>query len=342
MRVLVTGSSGYIGSLLTPLLVEAGHDVVGLDNRWFADCTFGHPQPPLVEIQKDIRDLMADDLMGFDAVCHLAALSNDPLGNLNAELTYDINHHASVRLARLAKQAGVSRFVFSSSCSLYGAAGDSILTEQADFGPVTAYGESKVLTERDVSNLADDCFTPVFLRNATAYGVSPRLRLDLVVNDFVASACLHGRIIIKSDGTPWRPLVHVEDICRAFLAMLEAPRAAVHNQSFNIGRTQENYRVSEVAEMVRQTVPDCQIEYAAGGGPDKRCYRVDCEKVARAVPEFQPQWTVRKGIAQLYEAFQQAPLRQSDLDQQRFFRLPVLKQQMASGAIDEQLRPCLA
>ena len=307
MRVLVTGCNGYIGSILAPRLLEAGHEVVGFDSNLFADCLFGDPPVDYEQHVVDMRDVKAADLKGFDAVCHLAALSNDPLGSLEPRLTHEINHQASVRLARLAKQAGVKRFIVSSSCSSYGTAGDDLLTEEASLNPCTPYGETKVATDRDVAQLADDSFTPVYLRNATAYGVSPRLRLDLVINDFVANAVLQGRIIIKSDGTPWRPVVHIEDICEAFLAVLTAPREQVHNQSFNVGRTEENYRVSELAEIVKLTVPECKIEYAPGGGPDKRCYRVDCGKIARQVPGFRPQWDVRRGAKQLYDAFRSVP-----------------------------------
>lgn len=338
MRVLVTGSNGYIGSVLVPHLLAAGHQVVGLDARLFAACPFGKPLLEFEERVADVRELEVSDLEGFDAVCHLAALSNDPLGNLSSQLTDDINHRASVRLAQLAKQAGVERFVFSSSCSLYGAAGDHFLNEEASLAPVTAYGASKADSERDIAPLADDSFSPVFLRNATAYGASPQLRLDLVINDFVASACLYGRIEIRSDGTPWRPVVHVEDICHAFAVALVAPRDAVHNQAFNVGRTDENYRVSELAEIVRAEVPGCTIEYAPGGGPDVRCYRVDSSKFSQAVPAFQPQWNVRRGAQQLIKAYRAAPLTVSDLKQSRFLRLPMLRQQMDAGTLDAQLR----
>lgn len=340
MRILVTGSNGYIGTVLVPHLLAEGHEVVGLDSNLFSDCLCG--DAPSVQFEQrlgDVRDLEAADLAGFDAVCHLAALSNDPLGNLDPRLTHEINHHASVRLAKLAKQAGAQRFIVSSSCSSYGTAGDEMLTEEADLNPVTAYGESKVATDRDIARLADDSFTPVFLRNATAYGFSPRLRLDLVINDFVAGAFLDGKILIKSDGTPWRPVVHVEDICRAFAAVVVAPREAVHNQSFNVGRSDENYRVSELAEIVRQVVPGCMVEYAPGGGPDKRCYRVDCSKISRLVPAFQPAWTVRRGVEQLYEAFRRIPLTKRHIEEQRFLRLPTLRRLMQDGAIDADLRP---
>jgi nucleoside-diphosphate-sugar epimerase len=248
MRVLITGHDGYIGCVMVPLVKAAGHEVVGLDARFFEGCTFGREPTRVPADRLDIRDVNAGALEGFDAVIHLAALSNDPLGNLNPEITYDINHRASVLLARLAKSAGVKRFVYSSSCSLYGAGGDEDLTESADFNPVTPYGESKVLAERDVTKLADDDFSPTYMRNATAYGVSPRLRADIVVNNLVGYAYTTGEVLIKSDGTPWRPLVHIEDISRAFLAVLEAPRETVHNEAFNVGRQGENYRVREIAE----------------------------------------------------------------------------------------------
>jgi nucleoside-diphosphate-sugar epimerase len=340
MRVLVTGHTGYIGSVLTPLLAAAGHGVVGMDSNLFAPCLLpGQVAPPdIPEIAKDLRDLTPGDLDGFDAVLHLAGLSNDPLGNLDAALTYEINEAASAHLAELAKRAGVSRFLFSSSCSTYGAAGDDFLDEGAAFNPVTPYGISKVRFEQKLQSLANDSFSPTYLRNATAYGVSPRLRVDLVLNNLVGWAVTSGRIHLMSDGTPWRPLVHIADISRAFLAVLEAPREVVHDQAFNIGRTEDNYRIRELAEIVAETVPGCAITYAEGAGPDKRCYRVDCSKIARLLPAFQPQWDARKGAVELRDAYLRAGLTAEQFQGPRYVRLGRIRQLQEEQRIDAALR----
>jgi nucleoside-diphosphate-sugar epimerase len=311
MRILVTGHEGYIGTVLVPLLLSAGHEVVGLDSNLFGRCTFSDGVPAIPSIQKDVRDVNLTDLDGFDGIIHLAGLSNDPLGDLNPELTYEINHAASVRLAMLAKQAGVQRFVFSSSCSNYGAGGMEMLTEESPFNPITPYGLSKVRVEQDVSKLADDRFSPTFLRNATAFGVSPRLRFDLVLNNLVAWAYATSRVHIKGDGTAWRPIVHI---------------------------TEDNYQIRDLADIVEATVPNTTIEYANGGIADQRCYRVDCSKIRRMLPAFQPQWDARKGALELYETFRKTNLTVEDFEGERYKRIAHIQKLLANHELDQALR----
>lgn len=339
MKILLTGQDGYIGVVMTRHLRELGHQVIGLDSGLFDGCDFGVYENPIELRQKDIREVDARDLDGFEAVIHLAAISNDPLGNLNPECTYDINHRASVQLARLAREAGVSRYLYSSSCSVYGAASpDDILDERASFNPVTPYAKSKVMVESDVAALATDSFSPVYLRNATVYGVSPRLRGDLVVNNLVGWAMTTGRVHLKSDGTPWRPLVHVEDLCLAFSAALEAPREAIHNEAFNVGRNEENYRISTVAEIVEKAVEGSVLSYEEGAGPDPRCYRVNFDKIERHLPDYQPSWNVPRGVDQLVRAYTEIGLRQEDLEGDRYLRIKHIGRLLEEGRLDSDLR----
>jgi nucleoside-diphosphate-sugar epimerase len=345
MRVLVTGHEGYIGTVLVERLREAGHEAVGLDTGYFADCVLGPAPQPIPTLRLDLRDVTSEPLAGFDAVMHLAALCNDPLGNLNPDLTYEVNHRSSVRLAAAAKAAGVQRFLFSSSCSLYGAghgASDDpedrpFLDENAGFAPVTPYGESKILAEQGIGELVSDDFSPVFLRNATAYGFSPRLRGDIVINDLTATAMLTGEVKLLSDGRAWRPLIHIEDICSAFIALLEAPREAVHGKAYNIAQTTENYLIRDVAEIVADVVPDSRVTFAGNASTDKRDYRVSGDLVAAEVPSFKPQWTVRKGAEQLLEAYQRYGLTQ-ELFAERFLRIRKIQALTGAGRIDGELR----
>jgi nucleoside-diphosphate-sugar epimerase len=339
MRVLVTGHNGYIGSVMVPVLQAAGHEVVGLDSFFFEDCGLLDEDDRVQALRKDIRDVQPSDLEGFDAVAHLAALCNDPLGDLHPEWTSDINHKASVQLATMARAAGVPRFLYASSCSMYGAAGgDEVLNEDAPLRPLTPYAISKVRTEEDVSKLADASFSPVFMRNATAYGLSPRLRADVVLNNLVCWAHTTARIRIMSDGTPWRPIVHVHDIARAFAVALAAPRGTIHNQAFNVGANGENYQVRELAEIVRNTVPGCVVEYADEAGPDPRSYRVDFSKLSRTFPDFRPQWNASFGAKDLYAALQEANVTLADFQGRKYIRLSQIKHLLGQGLLDDTLR----
>lgn len=338
MRVLITGSMGYIGTVLAPMLLSEGYDVVGMDIDYYSRCTFMGALADIPTLKMDVRDVSMTAVEGFDAIIHLAGLSNDPLGDYNPTLTEDINFKGSVHLAQLARQAGVQRFLFASSCSNYGASGDQFLTEEAAFNPVTPYGVSKVQVEQELQKLADDNFTPVYLRASTAYGLSPRIRFDLVVNNLTAWAFTTGRVYLKSDGTPWRPIVHVEDICRAYIAALQAPRETVHNQAFNVGLTTENYQIRELADMVQEIVPGCRVDFAADAGPDRRCYRVDCNKIARVLHGFKPQWTARRGVEQLYQAYKTIGLQLEDFEGPKFMRIAHIKKLIGEGLLDENLR----
>ena len=338
MKVLVTGHHGYLGAVVAPIVAAAGHDVTGVDTFFYEGCDFVRDLAPITALRADVRDLEVADLAGYDAIVHLAALSNDPLGELNAELTLDINFRASVELARKAREAGVGRFVFASSCSMYGAAaGDELVTEEAPLAPLTAYAESKVRSEEALLELADSDFAPVFMRNATVYGVSPRLRFDVVLNNLSGWAYTTKRVRILSDGTPWRPIIHVRDVAAAVLEMLAAPPDVIRGVAFNVGANSENYQVRELAEIVRDTFPGCTVEYAEDAGPDPRSYRVDFGKLARAFPQFETRWTPADGAEELRHAFDEVALTLEGFQGDKYTRLARLRLLADQGRLDDEL-----
>ncbi len=338
-KIIVTGHTGFIGSLLVPLLLEQGYEVVGIDTNYFGEnCEFYPPKTGFKEIIKDTRKLQESDLEGAYAICHLAALSNDPMGDLDEQLTFDINHLASVEIAKMAKNVGVEKFIYSSSCSLYGIAdGDVALTEEADFNPVTAYAKSKVYSERDIFPLATDDFSVTFMRNSTAYGISPKLRLDLVVNNLVGWAVTTGQIKIMSDGSPWRPLVHAEDIARAFIAVIEAPKEVVNRQSYNVGQTTENFQIRDIAKMVGEVVPGCEVVITGEHGSDSRSYRVNFDKITKDLPNFKPKFTLREGIKEVYEAYKKYGMDDEKFNGRAFTRLKEIQHHITEKKINSKL-----
>jgi nucleoside-diphosphate-sugar epimerase len=342
MRLLVTGNRGYIGTVMVPMLQKDGYDVVGLDNDLFDGCVFGDESicgnnRKIPYFKKDVRDVELSDLQEIDAILHLCALSNDPLGYFNPEVTYEINYNAAVKLAKLAKKVGIKRYIYTSSCSVYGASGADVVNEESRLNPITPYGISKMRAERAISKLADSKFSPTFLRPATAYGVSPMLRFDLVLNNLVAWAYTTGTVLLKSDGTAWRPITHIEDIARAFMAVLDAPIDLVHKQIFNVGITEENYRIRELAEIAKDTVPDSEIRYAKDAEPDKRSYRVDFSRI-ETLPKFKPQWNARLGATQLYNAYKKFGITLEEFEGPRYRRITHLENSVKNGYFDKKLR----
>jgi len=323
---------------MVPILLKEGFDVTGIDTDLYRFCTYGELPTEVPSINKDVRDVTKEDLKGFDAIVHLAALSNDPLGDINPDLTYDINHKASVRIAEIGREVGVERFVFASSCSMYGKAGDDILDETAEFNPVTHYAKSKVYVERDVSPMASDSFSPIFLRNATAYGVSPRIRFDLVINNLVAWAYTTGKILLKSDGTPWRPLVHIEDITQAVICALKADREVIHNLAVNVGSNQENHQMRDLAQYVKEVVPNCEIQIAEGAGPDARCYRANFDKIHSVFPDFKTKWTAKKGAEQCYQSYLKHGLGREEYEGVKYKRIAHIMNLIEEGKLDTNLR----
>lgn len=338
--ILITGNTGYIGTVMTKFLQERSHKVVGLDSNYYKECDFYSINVrPFKQIVKDIRDISERDLEGVTAIIHLAALSNDPLGEINPSLTHEINSVASVKLAKIARKLGIERFIFSSSCSLYGIAPNGKpLTEEGILNPITAYAKAKVETEKEISKLADDNFHPTFMRNATVYGISPVLRLDLVVNNLVVWAYLTGKVVIMSDGTPWRPIIHIEDLCRAFLVALEASVEEVHNQAFNVGINEENYRIKDIAKQVEEIVPNSCVEILDKTGQDERTYRVDFSKIKKTLPQFKPSWDLKKGIEELYQAYKDFDLTRKDFESPKYFRVTWIKYLIESKKLNHDLK----
>ena len=338
MRVLITGNNGYIGKVMTKMMLEQGFEVVGIDTNYYYDCGFGSTKDgeyKIRQINKDIRNINISDLEGIDVVCHLAALSTDPIGRFNPELTKEINHVASVKTALLAKEVGIERFVFSSSCSVYGISETPNLTEDSELNPITEYAQSKMEAEKDISVLADDNFSPTFMRNATVYGVSPKLRFDLVVNNLVGYASTLGKIVIKSDGTPWRPLIHIQDVCRAFIEVIKAPRKVIHNQVFNVGLNKGNYQIRDIADAVGEIIPNCEIEYTFEH-TDSRTYSVNFDKIHNILPSFKPEWNLHRGCLELYQAFKQYGLTYDDFIGRKYIRLDQLKHLVENGELDSK------